>query len=232
MKLPNENLSAPCPLCGTQAAFWQADARRPYLRCPLCELVFVPSPWQLDSASEKSEYDKHRNALDDPGYRRFLERPFAALRERVSPPAEGLDFGCGPGPLLARLLEEEGFSIALYDPFYANAPDTLSRRYDFITATEVFEHLREPGRTLQRLLNCLRPGGWLVVMTKRVRDREAFARWHYTHDPTHVAFFSETSFTWIAKQHNLHLDIVGADVIALRKAAPDAEKSTTTGCIC
>ncbi|MDZ7749263.1 MAG: methyltransferase domain-containing protein [Halofilum sp. (in: g-proteobacteria)] len=208
----------PCPLCGGPTEPFHSDRRRDYHRCPGCGLIHVPRSQQLDATGEKAEYDLHRNDPDDPGYRRFLERAAAAVRARVTPPAHGLDFGCGPGPTLSLMLEDAGYSVALYDKYYAAHPGALQQRYDFITATEVFEHLGNPAAVLRRLLGCLHPGGWLVVMTKRARgDRAAFADWHYIHDPTHVAFFSDATFEWIAAKHGLRLEFVCDDVVALQR---------------
>ncbi len=210
--------AAPCPLCQARARFFHSDRRRPYYRCPTCDLVHVPCAWQLDAAAEKAQYDLHDNRPDDPGYRRFLSRAGDAVRHRVAPPADGLDFGCGPGPTLSLMLCEAGYHMALYDPFYAPRAQALNNRYDFITATEVFEHLRTPAAGIARLRGALRDGGWLIVMTKRPReDRIAFARWHYIHDPTHVAFFSAATFVWVADHYDFDLEIVGDDVVALRR---------------
>lgn len=212
-----------CPLCATVTEPYHDDGRREYRRCPTCELVSVPPAQHLDPASEKARYDLHRNHPDDPGYRQFLSRARDAVRARIDPPAHGLDFGAGPGPTLSIMLEEDGYRVAVYDKYYAATPVALDRRYDFVTATEVFEHLRAPATVLRRLLDCLRPGGWLVVMTKRVSDHEAFTRWHYIGDPTHVAFFSDATFHWIAERYGLALEIDGPDVVALRRGqeSPD-----------
>src|SRR5699024_8178290 len=118
----------------------------------------------------------------------FLGRLFTPLAARLSPGAQGLDFGAGPGPTLSLIFEEAGYSMAIFDPFYAPDASVWQRHYDFITATEVVEHLAAPGREIERLLGRLRPGGWLGLMTKRVHSREAFGDWHYIRDPTHVTF--------------------------------------------
>jgi predicted TPR repeat methyltransferase len=107
--------------------------------------------------------------------------------------------------------------MSVYDKFFAPDPEPLGRRYDFITATEVLEHLACPAVVLPQLLELLQPGGWLVVMTKRARDRAAFANWHYIRDPTHISFFSDATFRWIAERDALDLEIVGPDVVALTR---------------
>ena len=207
-----------CPLCsGSTANDFFVDQRRPYLRCGDCALVFVPPAYYLDREAERREYDLHRNEVNDPGYRRFLSRLSEPLLQRLAPGASGLDFGCGQGPALAHMLEEAGCLVALYDSFYQPDPRVLEHQYDFICATEVVEHLHRPGEELQRLWSLLCKGGWLGIMTKLVRDVEAFSGWHYKNDPTHVCFFSDLTWQWWARRHGASIEILGADVILLQR---------------
>lgn len=205
-----------CPLCdGLETGPFHEDRRRPYLRCRVCALVFVPPAYYLARDAERAEYDLHRNRVDDSGYRTFLSRLALPLAARLAPGASGLDFGCGPAPALACMLREAGYSVALYDSFYLPDTGALRDSYDFICATEVVEHLHRPGVELARLWTLLKPGGWLGLMTKLVLDRSAFAGWHYKNDPTHVCFFSERTWQWWAQQQGASLQIIGADVILL-----------------
>lgn len=210
-----------CPLCDQPQAeetpLFARDRRRDYRRCQRCLLVWVPSMFHLGSAEEKAEYDRHDNSPDDPGYRRFLSRLAGPLLDHLTPGASGLDFGCGPGPALAAMLLERGFHVALYDVFYHPDTGALQQHYDFITATEVVEHLHRPGAELAHLWRLLRPGGVFGIMTKRVIDREAFLHWHYRNDPTHVCFFSEATFAWWAAQRGARLQFPGADTVLLHK---------------
>jgi len=207
-----------CPLCASDDAdLYHRDARREYHQCRRCALVFVPPAFRLAPEEERAVYDQHENSPDDRGYRRFLSRLADPLRERLAPGARGLDFGAGPGPTLSVMFEEAGHPMAIYDPFYAPDAGVLEEEYDFITASEVVEHLFAPGEALAGLVARLRPGGWLGLMTKRATTREAFARWHYILDPTHVAFFSETTFRWLADELGMGVEFPAADVVLLRK---------------
>ncbi|MCB1688039.1 MAG: class I SAM-dependent methyltransferase [Halioglobus sp.] len=210
-----------CPLCAGRAiSSYSRDRRRPYLNCATCSLVFVPPEYYLSRDAERAEYALHQNDIADPGYRQFLSRLAQPLVARLAPGARGLDFGCGPGPALAHMLRESGFDVAIFDSFFAPAEDVLAGSYAFICATEVVEHLHHPGRELDRLWSLLQPGGWLGIMTKLVRDRAAFASWHYKNDPTHVCFFSADTWQWWAQQHGASLEIIGADVILLQRYPP------------
>lgn len=206
-----------CVLCGGTAVFWQADRRRPYLRCQRCLLVQVPADHQLDADAELAEYRLHRNDPDDPGYRRFLSRLAEPLLQHLPADSSGLDFGCGPAPALAMLLREQGHRVALHDLYFANNPQVFDQQWDFICASEVVEHLAQPGEELHRLWQCLKAGGWLALMTKRVRDAEAFANWHYKNDPTHICFFSVPTFDWLAAHWQTRAEYPADDVVLLRK---------------
>lgn len=212
------NQETHCPLCaGMRVSPYFRDSRRPFLQCNTCKLVFVPADWHLDPDREKAQYDLHQNDPHDSGYRVFLSRLVAPLLERLSPGARGLDFGCGPGPALSRVLCDAGFEVALFDKFYATDESPLTRKYEFITATEVVEHLRRPGWELERLWSLLSSRGWLGIMTKLVRDPVAFASWHYKNDPTHICFYSPDTWRWWAAHHGAILEIIGADVILLQR---------------
>lgn len=206
-----------CPLCQTSEGSPFFQDHREYFRCPVCALVFV-LPYQfLTLKEEKAVYDKHENCSDDPGYRHFLSRLFIPLSQRLSAHSHGLDFGSGPGPTLSVMFEEAGHSMALYDPFYAPETRLLQLRYDFISATEVVEHLHYPGRELDRLWSYLKTNGTLGIMTKRVIDQNAFSNWHYKNDPTHVCFFSLKTFQWLADHWRATLAVPDNDVVLFTK---------------
>jgi SAM-dependent methyltransferase len=208
----------PCPLCGAgPAPAFSEDRRRPYLRCPRCALVFVPPGWLPTATTERAHYDRHENRPDDPAYRRFLGRLAEPLLATLTPARSGLDFGAGPGPALAAMLGEAGHRVALYDPCYAPDPGPLARSHDFITATEVVEHLHRPGPELARLWALLRPGGVLGIMTKHLRDRAAFDGWHYKNDPTHVCFFSRATWRWWVSGRRARLRFVADDALLIEK---------------
>ena len=213
-----------CPLCGTSGADdYHQDKRRRFYQCVNCVLVFVSPDQFLSPQAEKAEYDLHRNSPKDDGYRRFLSRTFQPVQALLAPASSGLDFGCGPGPTISVMFTEAGHRMAVYDPFYADAPTVFDRTYDFITATEVVEHLHHPMRELDRLWRCLNPSGLLAIMTKRVIDRRAFATWHYKNDMTHVCFYAEATFDWLAEQWAARLDFVDKDVVIFTKPEASAD---------
>jgi len=228
--MKNEHSPGSCPLCDSgDAACFHRDHHREYLRCDNCGLVFVPPRYFLSPEAEKAYYDLHQNNPLDPGYRRFLNRLARPLIERLPPGARGLDVGSGPGPTLSLMLAEVGYPTAFYDPIYEPNAAVWNDEYDFITASEVVEHLHRPMSDLQRIWMVLKPGGCLGIMTKRVLNVTAFAQWHYKSDPTHVVFFSEETFTWLAQEWSANLQFVGDDVVLMQKPKLASIKSDLHG---
>ena len=211
--------SPACTLCGGATVLYHRARGRSYHQCGSCRLVAVPPECWLMPEEERGVYESHCNSPDDAGYRNFLGRLFLPLVERLAAGARGLDVGCGPGPTLSVMFEECGHPVALFDPFFVPDPAVLEARYDFVTATEVVEHLQNPARDLATMWRCVKPGGYLGVMTKLVRNQLAFTTWHYTHDETHVAFFSRETFEWLGQEWGAPPTFLGSDVILFCKPA-------------
>ncbi len=208
-----------CPLClQTNHRFFAQDAQRIYRECFTCKMVFVPPQYFLSSVKERKRYDLHTNSPNDNNYRTFLRRMLVPMLERIAVESKGLDFGSGPGPTLSLMFEEHGHDMQIYDHFYAHDEDVFERQYDFITATEVLEHLHRPFAELQRLWQTLKPGGYLGMMTSRYDAVDDFNRWHYKLDPTHVCFFSTQSFVWLSQQWSGQLEVIDNDIVILRKS--------------
>jgi SAM-dependent methyltransferase len=206
-----------CPLCGSAEVRAFAGFRTSrFFRCDTCSLTFLAPEQRPDADAERAHYGTHENE-DDPRYRAFLDRLGAPLAERAPAGAEGLDFGCGPAPVLARMMEERGFRMRLFDPFFAPDEDALRRTYDFIACSETAEHFHDPAAELARLDALLRPGGWLGIMTEILRDDDAFTGWRYARDPTHVCFYRPETMAWIAARFGWSIEAPSRNVTLFRK---------------
>lgn len=207
-----------CPLCHyNRIRFYHQDKKRDYHQCDQCRLVFVLPECFLTREQEKAEYLLHENHAEDLGYRQFLSRLCTPLLSVLPQAQSGLDFGCGPSPVLADMLETHGMKMSIFDPFFFPDSSVLDTSYDFVTCTEAIEHFHQPAEELKQLSALLKPGGLLAIMTKRVISQQRFASWHYKNDPTHVCFFSEETFHFIARTFGFTVSFPAADVVFMQK---------------
>ena len=237
-----------CPLCcSTTIKPFHKDKQREYHQCGKCQLVFVSAPYHLSYSCEKAEYDKHNNQFGDAGYLAFLSRSFlpaidwikhkihrSGLLHSCEPVVlRGIDFGCGPTPVLAIEIRDQvqahlndqmtkhsendityslSFDMQYYDPMYFPATELAESSFDLVTCTEVVEHFRSPVDSWRQLISLMTADSCLVVMTKLVIDCQRFASWHYKNDPTHVAFYSKETFEFIANAYQLNYQQLSTDV--------------------
>ncbi|MDC1385895.1 class I SAM-dependent methyltransferase [Candidatus Thioglobus sp.] len=207
-----------CPLCKTSnSSKFYKEKSREYLCCLSCNFVFVPKTYHLSNAEEKSRYDTHNNDPYDHRYRHFLSQLLVPLLERIPQKSNGLDFGSGPGPTLSLMLEECGHSVDLYDKFYANDISVFEKKYDFITATEVVEHLSEPMFEISRLIEMLNNQSHLAVMTQILTPQIDFSSWYYKNDPSHIGFFTKKSLSFLASYLNIEVYFISERVVFFQK---------------
>lgn len=196
-----------CPLCGDAASdlTMPSSTGRTYAHCRTCDLIHAHIGDLLSPKVERARYSEHDNTLDNEGYVAMFEEFLARAVIPYTSGARALDFGCGPGPVLAHLLRRRGFIVDVYDPFFFPHRGFLSREYDLVTSTEVFEHLRDPAEVLETLCGLIAPGGVLAIMTHLHPGVDSFADWWYHRDPTHIVFYSERSLEWISGHWPLEL---------------------------
>ncbi|MCH9814535.1 MAG: class I SAM-dependent methyltransferase [Epsilonproteobacteria bacterium] len=207
-----------CPLCkATNHSKFSEGENRLYLHCKTCDLVFVPSSYYLCKKDEKAKYDNHQNSPSNEGYRTFLNRLLVPLQKRLDTNAKGLDFGSGPGPTLSVIMQESGYSMDIYDYFYHPDQSVFENYYDFITTTEVIEHLHHPYNEISKLWECLKSDGYLGIMTAFRPDNQSFHSWYYKRDLTHISFFTQKTFQWLATTLDATLEIPQDGVIILKK---------------
>ena len=198
-----------CPVCRTKTkSFTGKHGHCIFFECQSCGLIFRAEKDILSPEQEKERYDLHRNSFEDEGYVNYLKNFVNSAVVPFAPPAKkGLDYGCGPEPVLARLLEQDyGYKMNIYDPFYAPSPVCRENRYDLITCTEVAEHVKRPPELFEILAARLAPGGILSIMTMfHSNNREHFLDWFYSRDPTHVSFYTPEAMRRLAALFGLKI---------------------------
>ena len=189
--------AAACPLCHhSELELWQPKQdRRDYWFCSQCFLIHARPRYLLDKSEEKQRYDQHENSLEDQGYVRFLNQIIEPALRYLQPGMKGLDYGSGPGPIIAPLLARHKIDCQNYDPIYQK--ELPQGPFDFVFSTETFEHFHHPARELQHLKSISKPGAFLFIMTELWKDKAQFWDWYYKTDDTHVSFYHWKTIEWI-----------------------------------
>ena len=207
-----------CPICsGTNVFSFQLIGSIEYFRCKTCLGLFTDPKSRLSPEKEEERYSLHNNDVDDPEYRKFLSKLFDPLIKKLKKESRGLDYGCGPGPALASMLREEGFSVDIYDPYFFPDESYRDKEYDFFTCTEAAEHFYEPQKEFNKLDQVLADKGILGVMTNFYEDTINFEDWYYRKDPTHVVFYTVKTLQCIAEERSWKADIQSKNIVFFKK---------------
>ena len=216
---PDRGAIDACPLCSADLIrqFVTVDSKT-FWRCDKCYLTFLSPEFYLSSEDELARYLLHENSPEDRRYRQFLSRLTDYLIPKLQPGVRGLDYGSGPGPTLSVMLEEAGFPMEVYDPYFA--PDTapLDCTYDVITCTETVEHFHSPAKEFDQFNRLLNHGGWLGIMTEMLESDDGFANWWYHTEPTHVCFYKQATMAWIAEQYSWRVEYPRKNVTLFYKS--------------
>lgn len=188
-----------CPLCNYPAIPLIQAGPSSYAHCPLCKGISMDRDRLLGPKEEWDFYLGHNNDVYDPRYQNFVRPLVNLIESRQNPSHRGLDFGAGSGPVISHMLQERGYNMYLYDPFFHPNLSVLEAQYRFIVACEVIEHFHNPKTAFCQLLGLLEPRGSLYCRTTLIPDHIDFDRWHYKNDATHVFFYHEETVAWIAK---------------------------------
>jgi 2-polyprenyl-3-methyl-5-hydroxy-6-metoxy-1,4-benzoquinol methylase len=180
--------------------------------------VFLEPTSHVTATEELAQYSLHQNNPKDLNYRKFLAPAYAAVVRNLSAQSKGIDFGCGPGPTLSVMLEETGFKVQNFDKYFYPDRSVLGEVYDFVTCTEVIEHVQDLEVFILQLLTLLRSGGLLVLMTRILQDDVEFKSWHYRIDPTHISFLRPRTVEVMCERYGLTLLELTGQLIVLRKS--------------
>ncbi|MCG9737133.1 class I SAM-dependent methyltransferase [Shewanella insulae] len=205
-----------CPLCTSEATapFYQ-DRKRAIYRCKRCMLLFADASSHLPPSAEVKRY-RSANSKDKP-LQQFLSSLITQCEQQVQGPLLGLNFGRLLGPQAMSPLEARGHKLKQYDPHFAPDHTLLRLKYDFICCYRVFEHFRFPGKEWQLLCSLLKPGGWMAISTQLLTELQGFPKWHHKNNLTHVSFYQEATFQYLASQAEFRLLFASKDLILVQK---------------
>ncbi len=185
-----------CPLCNhTGSYFYKTE----FYKCPQCFGIYRNNINYISEAEEKAHYECHNNDVNDVNYQKFVYPIIDYVVNNFSNHQKGLDFGCGTGSVVIKLLRDKHYTITGYDPFFMPDVTVLNGCYDYIVSSEVIEHFHRPYKEFENLKSMLLPKGSLVCMTHLYHSNINFENWYYKNDPTHVFIYQAKTVEWIAK---------------------------------
>lgn len=198
----------PCRLCNskkTDAFITDKGTKREklYHHCRECDFIFADERFILSPDEEEKRYVHHNNTIENEGYvmmfKNFIK---TAIADEFLTAEKILDFGCGPSPVFAEIMRQNGKTVDIFDPFYHKNDDIFNKAYDLITSTEVFEHVKYPLVSFQSLYKLIKTGGTLAIMTKFHSGIQDFENWWYRRDVTHISFFNTKTVQKVAELTN------------------------------
>ena len=229
---PSSPNAEPCPVCGRLEAYrWLAAPDRFHgrreiytlLRCPACSLVWLSHPPQPDEMYQHytEAYDRLISAAGEGSPQRWRDRNAALATHKQS--GALLDLGCSSGAFLQTLRgrnwdlhgiemseqsakiaqEKTGAKIFVGKILEAEFP---TNSFDVITCFDVFEHLYEPWRVMERIGKWLKPGGIFYVLVPNIDSAEGRifgSYWHGLELPRHLFHYSPESLEFLAKSVGL-----------------------------
>lgn len=204
-----------CILCENKADVFEILSGNKYFQCNTCKGIMLDPKHYLSKEKEKERYEEHNNDIEDKGYQAFVSPIVTEVLQDYTKDHKGLDFGAGTGPVISKLLRDNGYNIKLYDPFFANHSEKLEETYDYIACCEVMEHFYNPAKEFGLLKSLLNPGGTLYLKTKLYSENIDFPSWYYRNDATHVFFYHKETLKWIHKHYEFSNLQINKNVIIL-----------------
>lgn len=175
----------------------------------------------LKPEDERRRYELHENTCENQGYVDMFERFWSVVLPHIQNVKTVLDYGCGTEPVFAKILRQKEYSVDTYDKYFAPQRVYQEKTYDLVTLTEVLEHIADPTKLFALLAKHVRPGGYIAFMTLfHPENDEAFLKWWYRRDPTHISFYSIKTIDYLCKSSNMALLFTDRERIGIiRKAA-------------
>lgn len=226
----------------SEVARWDKKRYSLY-RCLSCGLI-RPRPLPYQESTKLAVYDSEQNIrffntqtqkiqYESPEYRYFFKhfKHYLEFAKKYEVGKDHLDIGCGTGHMMY-LFSKRGFrsegqeiskkvAASLSDRFkvYCTDLSTMSTRkkYDFITMSQVLEHIEDPRKFLIDTNRLLKKGGYLMIgvpLISGLVPQILRTYWYGLGSGTHLNFFSEKNLPSLLEQ-------TGFEVVEVRKTILD-----------
>lgn len=193
-----------CTLCSSDTIpfYYHEREARHYHRCTNCCAILMDQNDYPSPDEEVQRYESHDNDVNDPDYQKFVSPLVEKVMQMFGKNSLGLDYGSGTGPVITKMLQDSGYTVNNFDPFFDNNPEVLKMNYDYIVSCEVIEHFHHPAKEFAKLRNMLKSGGSLLLKTDVYTDNIDFDSWYYKSDETHVIFYHPATLEWMKTAFN------------------------------
>lgn len=196
-----------CIICGSKTSIINdPQLKVEYDVCDYCGFVHKKKSFHLEFELENEQYDRHENTIENEGYVNIFKELIENFIKDLNITGKILEFGSGPNPVFKVLLEEAGYQVKDFDPFYNQNEDYKNHKYQMITSNEVPEHFANPIKEFDLLVSLLEPRGYLLLSSHfRNMDMDKFLHWWYRRDVTHVSFYNLKTYEYLCKKYDLEI---------------------------
>ncbi len=196
-----------------------------YFKCPSCGFMQTDKPYWL-----KEAYSHAISLLDVGLVSRNIH--LSNLTEKIIKKAfnihsKFIDFGGGYG-LFVRIMRDKGFNFYRQDVYcdnlFAEFFDVSDlkeedRKFELLTAFELFEHLEDPRKGVEEMLNYSSS----ILFSTELEPSEKIDSWWYLSPETgqHISFYTPESLKILGKSFNLSFYSNGSTVHLLSRKKLD-----------
>lgn len=206
----------------------------PLLECAGCGHKFLQAEFSPESLRNlysnyyprsSFDLDAHLPYQESSGFNAWLNGDKSSTFRWVPRDVRVLDIGCGFGESLGyyqargcdaygveadenirRVADKFGYKVhvGLFDPDVYEAD-----YFDYVTMSQVIEHVTDPAQTLKGIAHVLKPGGVAILSTPNAGGwgaRVFGKQWINWHAPYHLQFFTKRSMQLAAEEAGLILE--------------------------
>jgi hypothetical protein len=167
--------------------------------CPKCQLIFGDLRFLTLSREEISRDYEDVYSYTGEGDTTNIVFEMLKTCNLYDPSLTYLDFACGNWNKVIPIMQQEGFKIKGYDKYVGKYKEKPTELFDIVYSCNYIEHVISPFEDIAEMLQFVKPGGKLVLMSS---DFEyCIPQTHY-----HTFFFSDKSLKIICEQLHMKME--------------------------
>ncbi len=200
-----------CKICGTTSSLaFNAEVLNKYdvkyFKCTYCDYLFTEQPYWLEEAYKSPINISDTGIMSRNIY--FSKIVSSIIYFCFDKNSEFLDYAGGYG-IFTRLMRDIGFDFYWHDEFAKNLLSrgfemkNNSKKFELITAFEVFEHLPNPAEEIQKMRKLSDSILFsTVTLPSSVPEKNW---WYYAFEHgQHISFYSEKTLKLIAEKFGMN----------------------------